>query len=127
MKRVVGCAEADRQQIRGVMAAQSIGFERGDRELHQDLIQIRRGLQGLIGFWTGSGKPTRQRVWKGSPQTHSVDCELAQVLSDVLGCQPDRSPALVEVARREVSIVETLYPSGQLVDVERAADDPARP
>src|SRR6266851_436557 len=65
-------------------------------------------------------------MWKGSPQIQSVDCELAHVLSDVLGCRPDRSPALVEVARKEVSIVETLYPSGQLLDIERAADEAAR-
>src|SRR5260370_29421638 len=126
MKHVVGCAEADRQQIRRVMATQSIGFDRGDRELREDLIQIRGGLQGLIGFWTGRGKAARQRMWKGSSQTHSVDRELTQVLSDVLGCRLDRSPALSEVARREVSIVETLDPSGQLLDVERAADEAAR-
>src|SRR5258707_13416474 len=127
MKHVVGGAEADRQQIRRVVAAQSIGFERGDRELHEDLIQIRGGQQGLIGFWTGRGEAARQRMWKGSSQTHSVDRELTQVLSDVLGSRPDRSPALSEVARREVSIVETLDPSGQLLDVERAAVEAAPP
>src|SRR6516225_7415690 len=109
-------AEANGQQVRSIVAPQAIALNRSDRELHQDLIHVRGGLQRLVRWQARRRQPSSQRVREGAPQPKCVDCKLPDILAQVIARRSQRSPSLPKISRSKFAVVEPLHPRGQLLD-----------